>query len=121
MLEYLCPTSVWRWGEWQASTCTAASGLLYILCLVPTSQQITTASNGEACDDGNTVSGDGCDSECVVEYCGDSIANNNGEVCDDANTDEEDGCLSTCAPPRCGDEVSGCSSVRCALGRGHVG
>lgn len=39
--------------------------------------------NGEACDDGNTVSGDGCSSICLNEssYCGDGIIDP-GEECD---------------------------------------
>lgn len=40
----------------------------------------------EACDDGNTVSGDGCSADCVVEYCGDGITNDINEACD-ANDD----------------------------------
>lgn len=37
----------------------------------------------EECDDGNTANGDGCNSMCEVEYCGDGVVNNNGtEECD---------------------------------------
>ncbi|MDD5193465.1 MAG: hypothetical protein PHF67_02660 [Candidatus Nanoarchaeia archaeon] len=43
---------------------------------------------GEECDDGNTESGDGCSSECIIEFCGDGIVNNNpktsGDPCDKA-------------------------------------
>jgi cysteine-rich repeat protein len=61
---------------------------------------------GEACDDGNTASGDGCDSICDVEtgyYCsgepsvcivsvvGDGIISG-AEECDDGNTNNGDGC-----------------------------
>lgn len=46
----------------------------------------------EACDDGNSVSGDGCTSTCQTEVCGDGVINNNGtEQCDDGN-DYRDGC-----------------------------
>lgn len=39
-------------------------------------------NTGEECDDGNTVSGDGCSAGCVIEYCGDGITNNVDEQCD---------------------------------------
>ena len=41
-------------------------------------------STGEACDDGNRVSGDGCSRDCVVEYCGDGRLSA-GEQCDGVN------------------------------------
>ncbi|MFC1655311.1 DUF4215 domain-containing protein [Patescibacteria group bacterium] len=59
---------------------------------------------GELCDDGNTVSGDGCDSSCQVEAvlidpvfveCGNGSLEIN-EECDDGNTTSGDGCSSTC-------------------------
>ena len=54
---------------------------------------------GEACDDGNFDSGDGCTSACVVEVCGDGIVNNGGtETCDDGNAIPYDGCSVTCQP-----------------------
>jgi cysteine-rich repeat protein len=49
----------------------------------------------EECDDGNTVSGDGCSADCVVEVCGDGIVND-GEACDDAGTVSGDGCSAVC-------------------------
>ena len=67
----------------------------------------------EACDDGNTVPGDGCNGACKVErnwecpadisigpckrlvICGDGVIGA-GEVCDDKNTTDGDGCNSTC-------------------------
>ncbi len=52
--------------------------------------------DGESCDDGNILDGDGCSSDCKsLERCG----NNNldeGEVCDDGNRVNGDGCNSTC-------------------------
>jgi cysteine-rich repeat protein len=52
---------------------------------------------GEECDDGNTVSGDGCSSVCVIEFCGDGIVQAGlGEQCDDGNTIAGDGCSPTC-------------------------
>jgi cysteine-rich repeat protein len=52
---------------------------------------------GEGCDDGNTVSGDGCSSVCLTEDqgCGDGIIDF-GESCDDGNTVSGDGCSSIC-------------------------
>lgn len=67
---------------------------------------------GEACDDGNAFSGDGCSNICEVETPGlcsgvittDCVQNicGNGklegpEECDDHNTDDSDGCSSDCA------------------------
>ncbi len=73
----------------------------------------------EECDDGNTVSGDGCSADCKVEIgysctggsyknsaadvctayttsvCGDGIVSGT-EECDDMNTANGDGCSSTC-------------------------
>ena len=60
---------------------------------------------GEQCDDGNTVSGDGCSSSCRLEVCGNGILDP-GEQCDDGNTVSGDGCSATCQrEPRCGDGV----------------
>ena len=71
-------------------------------------------SGSEACDDGNTVSGDGCSADCttvepgyrcpssgglctavVTAACGNAILEV-GEFCDDGNTTAGDGCSSTC-------------------------
>jgi fibro-slime domain-containing protein len=63
----------------------------------------------EQCDDGNTISGDGCSSTCMVETgyvchvpakpcvpdCGDGIITGS-EQCDDGNKVSGDGCSSTC-------------------------
>jgi len=63
----------------------------------------------EACDDGNTINGDGCSSVCTVEgtQCGNGIIEA-GEECDDANTVDGDGCSSVCSlevAPGCGNGV----------------
>ena len=68
-------------------------------------------SQGENCDDGNTVSGDGCNSICQTEAnwncptpgqkcenlakCGNGILTSD-EVCDDGNTVSGDGCSADC-------------------------
>jgi cysteine-rich repeat protein len=50
---------------------------------------------GEACDDGNATSGDGCDVNCTATGCGNGIATQ-GEACDDGNTTGGDGCERGC-------------------------
>ncbi|MFH1759087.1 MAG: DUF4215 domain-containing protein [Patescibacteria group bacterium] len=61
----------------------------------------STPEPPEQCDDGNTVSGDGCSSTCTNEggggcgSCGDR-ALNLGEGCDDGNIVDGDGCSSIC-------------------------
>jgi cysteine-rich repeat protein len=59
---------------------------------------------GEECDDGNTVDGDGCDSNCTVTRCGNGIVTA-GEQCDDGNTDSNDACKNDCTLNVCGDGV----------------
>ena len=70
--------------------------------------------DGETCDDGNGVTGDGCSAECQLEdgytcptpgkgcdpvkdedLCGNGVLDD-GETCDDANTDSGDGCSAEC-------------------------
>jgi cysteine-rich repeat protein len=51
---------------------------------------------GEQCDDGNTLSGDGCTASCQYEFtCGDGNLEL-GEDCDDGNTTSGDGCSASC-------------------------
>lgn len=54
---------------------------------------------GETCDDGNIISGDGCNSLCLLEIppsiCGNNIIET-GEQCDDGNITMNDGCSSSC-------------------------
>ena len=68
---------------------------------------------GEQCDDGNTVNGDGCSSTCQTEVpppppvCGNGVVEA-GEQCDDGNTLNGDGCSATCqleTPNLCGNGV----------------
>lgn len=63
------------------------------------------AQNAEACDDGNTASGDGCSATCAVEYCGDGATNNGIEECDDGGVTAGDGCSEGCQVEYCGDGV----------------
>ena len=71
----------------------------------------STLDQGEGCDDGNTVGGDGCSPQCTIETnyvcsvpgqpcvstvrCGDGRISGT-EQCDDGNTLSGDGCDSTC-------------------------
>ena len=61
---------------------------------------------GELCDDGNTVDGDYCPSDCssVTGVCGDGVVQGN-EACDDGNTVDGDGCSAACSLTTCGDGV----------------
>lgn len=55
---------------------------------------------GEECDDGNSVSGDGCSSSCMNEGESDPVCGNArleaNEQCDDGNLTNGDGCDSSC-------------------------
>ena len=52
---------------------------------------------GEKCDDGNRMNGDGCNSLCKIEFCGDGITQKSlGEQCDDGNNKNGDGCDFKC-------------------------
>lgn len=59
---------------------------------------------GEACDDGNGIDGDGCDSNCTVTACGNGIVTA-GEECDDGNTVGGDSCSASCLNEVCGNGV----------------
>jgi cysteine-rich repeat protein len=69
---------------------------------------LTTCGDGflqagvEACDDGNTTDGDGCQGNCALPSCGDGIVDM-GEECDDADVSNADACLTTCLASSCGD------------------
>jgi cysteine-rich repeat protein len=63
------------------------------------------AEDGEECDDGTPVNGDGCDDNCTVTACGNSIQTS-GEGCDDGNTMGGDGCRANCTVEACGDGIT---------------
>ena len=71
----------------------------------------------EACDDGNTVGGDGCSADCLSnETCGNGIADSAvGELCDDGNTVGGDGCSANClSNETCGNGVTdGAAGEQC--------
>ncbi len=74
-------------------------------------------SAGEACDDGNVVSGDGCEANCTVTGCGNGIVAG-AEACDDGNTNNGDGCSAACEFEGC--PATGPSSMPCDVGNGFV-
>jgi len=49
---------------------------------------------GEQCDDGNTVSGDGCSASCKLEACGNGVVDGS-EQCDDGAGNGTDDCCTT--------------------------
>lgn len=64
-----------------------------------------TVDAGEACDDGNTTDGDGCDSNCQPTGCGNGVRTD-GEECDDGNVADGDWCSATCTVIGvCGDGI----------------
>lgn len=71
----------------------------------------------EKCDDGNTVDGDGCDSNCTLTGCGNEIVTSS-EECDDGNHLGGDGCgpsciaePQACAPQMCSQFTYDCSAL----------
>jgi len=65
-----------------------------------------TLETPEECDDGNTVSGDGCSDVCTIEpICGNGTLET-PEECDDGNTVSGDGCSDICTIEEfCGDGI----------------
>ncbi len=78
--------------------------------------------DGEACDDGNQVGGDGCEPDCQIGevLCGNGVLDR-GETCDDGNQASDDGCSASCVT-ECGFLcleagslcLSGFHAVQCA-------
>ena len=75
-----------------------------VACVNRCGDGVLHASRGEACDDGNTLSDDGCGPGCQTERCGDGVLQAlRGETCDDGNTNSGDGCNASCIAEGCGD------------------
>ncbi len=74
---------------------TLGSGLVYLEQLCGNG----ILEFGEQCDDGNTISGDGCSATCQTEavpaVCGNGVVEA-GEECDDGNLISGDGCSAAC-------------------------
>jgi len=64
-------------------------------------------NDGEACDDGNVRSGDGCSADCLsLETCGNGYVDvAKGEQCDDGGNVPGDGCGATCKIEVCGNRI----------------
>jgi cysteine-rich repeat protein len=72
----------------------------------PTNCGNGTIDTGETCDDSNTANGDGCDSNCQLEVCGNTFVQPGTtppEECDDGNTVDDDGCTAPDCQFDCGD------------------
>jgi len=92
-------------------------------------------TSDEACDDGNTVGGDGCAANCLaveagyscqppgvachqIARCGDGLVASS-EVCDDGNTMDGDGCSARCRLElgfKCDGSPSMCTHTTCGDG-----
>ncbi len=111
-----------------------ATSLLLALVLAGCPKKNTTdavcgngvVEEGEACDDGNAVDGDGCSATCQDENatCGNG-ALDPGEECDDGNTTSGDGCSATCVSEvaqECGNGIleqgEGCDDGNTTSGDG---
>jgi len=83
-----------------------SSGSAYVFRLSPVCGN-GILDPGEECDDGNNVDGDGCNAECLIEFCGDGITQAGlGEECDDGNNVDGDGCSAECLIEFCGDGIT---------------
>ncbi len=92
-----CPTGQTCYAETQ--TCLLDND-------IPVCGNGVIESIGEVCDDGNTLSGDGCSADCDSnETCGNAVLDP-GEVCDDGNNVPGDGCSADCGSDEtCGNAV----------------
>lgn len=71
---------------------------------------------GEACDDGNTVDGDGCSANCTIEAtCGDGIVNQDSEQCDSGENNGScpSSCNEDCQANQCGGPEPYCGDGSC--------
>jgi len=73
-------------------------------CPLPPSCGDWFLQQGERCDDGNAIDGDGCDHDCSVTACGNGVVTV-GEQCDDGNAIDGDGCDHDCSVTACGNGV----------------
>ncbi len=77
---------------------------------------------GEECEDGNTISGDGCSSTCqkeLVPVCGNRLLEV-GEECEDGNNVSGDGCSSTCQKEVSGEIAGNPNGISGAAGSGET-
>ena len=62
-------------------------------------------TEGEICDDGNSVDIDSCRNDCTLAFCGDGVVQSGVEECDDGNNIDDDGCAADCTAAVCGNGV----------------
>jgi cysteine-rich repeat protein len=94
----------------EATTESSFESLTYSLTAEVTAMQCGDGrlDPGEVCDDGNSLSGDGCASDCRSnETCGNRVVDQvAGEVCDDGNHVSGDGCSDDChSNETCGNAI----------------
>lgn len=117
-LKYALWSGLERSSETYVACSDGKSGLAFVTPAAGACPSFTASAavcgngvldSGEACDDGNTVSGDGCSGDCLTiessAVCGNMLIES-GEVCDDGNTVSGDGCSSNCSSS-CGDSDGG--------------
>ncbi len=63
---------------------------------------------GEQCDDGNAIDGDGCTKTCTKQVCGNGAVEA-GEECDDGNNEDGDACSADCLLSDC----KACKELNC--------
>jgi len=107
-------------GRWYDHQCNFYYGYV---CEGPSLCGNLTRGVGEACDDGNTTAGDGCDAVCALEVpavCGNGKVED-AERCDDGNLRDFDGCSVSCQVQPlyvCSGQPSVCkSSILCGDGK----
>ena len=95
-------------GEELIAAANTGLNVAFPTCLVGGS--VMPGYGMETCDDGNTISGDGCDKHCMNE-CGNTLMSGQ-ETCDDGNVlPKSDGCSETC---KLYDGFYNCSVFGCA-------
>lgn len=67
--------------------------------------QVGTQTQGEQCDDGNSIDTDACKNNCMLPTkCGNGVKEA-GEQCDDGNANNNDACTNACMNAKCLDGI----------------
>lgn len=86
-----------EYGEWGRAVGPDGYNSVWTLDVTGAVCGNSTLEGSEECDDGNTVSEDGCSDTCLNEFCGDGVLQAGlGETCDDGNTTSGDRCSDIC-------------------------
>ena len=111
-------------SDWGSARCGGGSlgrGEAYVVELSINYCGDGEVDEGEACDDGNEIDGDGCDTNCTWTACGNGIVTA-AEECDDGNTDANDCCSNTCQAQPLGQlcsDANVCNGLETCDGAGH--